>query len=62
MLCEKAVEMLRDLIASHDCDIRYVSPKIKSRIACLYLPLLSIVMDNYSSLHKVCLYSVHVYA
>lgn len=47
------MEVLRDLLASHDSDIRYTSEETKSRIACIYLPLLSVVMDNYSRLYKV---------
>ena len=52
-LREQAVEVLRDLLSSHDSDIRYTSSETKARIACIYLPLLSVVMDNYSRLYKV---------
>ena len=55
-LREQAVEVLRDLLASHDSDIRYTSPETRSRIACIYLPLLSVVMDNYCRLYKVGVY------
>ncbi len=44
--------MLRDLLASHDSDSRYNSPECRARIASIYLPLLSIVMDNYAHLYK----------
>ncbi|XP_003391040.2 PREDICTED: dedicator of cytokinesis protein 7-like, partial [Amphimedon queenslandica] len=49
-LREQSVEVLRDLLASHDSDIRYTN--FRSRISSIYLPLLSIVMDNYHRLYK----------
>lgn len=51
-LREQAIECLRDLLASHDSDSRYNSPESRARIASIYLPLLSIVMDNYQHLYK----------
>uniref|UniRef100_A0A1X7SYM2 C2 DOCK-type domain-containing protein n=1 Tax=Amphimedon queenslandica TaxID=400682 RepID=A0A1X7SYM2_AMPQE len=47
---QQSVEVLRDLLASHDSDIRYTN--FRSRISSIYLPLLSIVMDNYHRLYK----------
>ena len=44
--------MVRDLLASHDSDGRYNKPSARARIASLYLPLLSIIMDNYQHLYK----------
>ena len=44
--------MLRDLLAGHDSDLRYNSPEARSKIASVYLPLLSVVMDNYQLLYK----------
>ena len=44
--------MVRDLLASHDSDSRYNKPSARARIASLYLPLLSIVMDNFQCLYK----------
>ena len=44
--------MVRDLLASHDSDSRYNKPPARARIASLYLPLLSIVMDNFQCLYK----------
>ena len=52
-LREQAVEVVRDLISSHDSDCRYSNPEVRSRIASIYLPLLSIVMDNFQCLYKV---------
>ena len=42
---KQAVDVIRDLIASHDLDQRYDSTICRNRIAALYLPLLAIVMD-----------------
>ena len=47
------MEVLRDLLAAHDSDIRYVAPESRSRIASIYLPLLSVVMDSFQRLYKV---------
>lgn len=51
-LREQAIEVVRDLLASHDSDSRYNKPPARARIASLYLPLLSIIMDNYQYLYK----------
>ena len=51
-LREQAVEMLRDLVAAHDNDIRYSSAESRKRIATIYFPLLPIVMQHYSVLFK----------
>lgn len=51
-LREQAIEVLRDLLASHDSDTRYNSPEARARIASIYLPLLSITMDNFQHLYK----------
>lgn len=51
-LREKAIQVLRDLLASHDSDLRYNSGEARAKIASIYLPLLSIVMDNYQLLYK----------
>ncbi len=51
-LREQAFQVLRDLLASHDSDARYNSPECRARIASLYLPLLSVVMDNFGHLYK----------
>lgn len=50
-LREQAVEVVRDLLASHDADPRYQSQSSRERIAMLYMPLLSIVMDNLANLY-----------
>ena len=51
-LREKAIQVLRDLLAGHDSDLRYNSREARAKIASIYLPLLSIVMDNYQLLYK----------
>lgn len=51
-LREQAVELVRDLMASHDADVRYQSRRSRERIAMLYMPLLSIVMDNLANLYN----------
>jgi len=44
-LMKQAVDVIRDLIASHDLDPRYDSVVCRNRIAALYVPLIAIVMD-----------------
>ena len=44
-LMRQAVDVIRDLIASHDLDHRYDSVVCRNRIAALYVPLIAIVMD-----------------
>ncbi|EDW04302.1 GH11724 [Drosophila grimshawi] len=45
----KAINCIRNLLASHDS--RY-DTEARSRVASLYIPLLSIVMDTFSQLHQ----------
>ena len=51
-LREQAIEVVRDLLASHDSDSRYNKLTARARIASLYLPLLSTIMDLYPHLYK----------
>ena len=51
-LREQAIQVLRDLLAGHDSDLRYNNPEARAKIASIYLPLLSIVMDNYQLFYK----------
>lgn len=51
-LREQAIQVLRDLLAGHDSDLRYNSGEARAKIASIYLPLLSVVMDNYQLLYK----------
>ena len=43
--------LIRDLLASHDANPRYQSQSSRERIVMLYMPLLSIVMDNVANLY-----------
>jgi len=43
--------MVRNLLCSHDTDPRFRDPEVKARVACLYLPLIGIVMDTLPQLH-----------
>lgn len=47
----KAVNMVRNLLTGHDGDPRYEDAECRARVAALYLPLLTIVMDNLHQLH-----------
>ena len=51
-LREQAIQVLRDLLAGHDSDLRYNTTESRAKIASIYLPLLSIVMDNFQLLYK----------
>lgn len=51
MIQHKAINVIRDLMASHDSDMRFQDLDIKSRIASLYLPLLGIVMESLNQLY-----------
>ncbi|XP_071439283.1 dedicator of cytokinesis protein 7 [Hetaerina americana] len=50
-LHNKAVNIIRNLMTSHDCDPRYSEPQCKARVAALYLPLIGIVMDSLAQLY-----------
>lgn len=43
---------MRDLLAGHDSDSRYNTLESRATISSIYLPLLSVVMDNYQHLYK----------
>lgn len=46
-----ALNILKNLIAKHELDDRYKSKGQKNRIALIYLPWLSIVLENLNRLH-----------
>ena len=50
-LQHNAINVIRDLMASHDADLRFQDIDIKSRVASLYLPLLGIVMESLNQLY-----------
>ena len=47
----KAVNMVRNLLTSHDFDTRFVEGNVRSRVANLYLPLIAIIIDNLTKLY-----------
>jgi hypothetical protein len=40
----KAINLIRNLLASHDADPRYKDRDVKARVATLYLPLMDVVL------------------
>ena len=46
----KAVNMVRNLLTSHDFDSRFNETNLRSRVANLYLPLIAIIIDNFQKL------------
>lgn len=52
VLHSKVVNIIRNLMTSHDSDVRYAEPECKARVAALYLPLLLIVMDMLPQLYS----------
>ena len=48
----KAVNCIRCLLTSHDVDIRFQEPALRSRVANLYLPLIAIIIDNLGKLYS----------
>ncbi|KAH8283104.1 hypothetical protein KR054_012188, partial [Drosophila jambulina] len=48
----KAIRCVRNLMTSHDLDTRYSDTEARARVASLYIPLLSIVMDSIPQLHQ----------
>ena len=48
---DQAIDCITDLIKCHDSDTRYDEPSCRARVASLYLPLLGIVIENFSLLH-----------
>ena len=51
LLHSKAINVVKNLLMSHDSDPRYRDRDIKARVALLYLPILGIVMDTIAQLH-----------
>ncbi|XP_041104640.1 dedicator of cytokinesis protein 8-like isoform X1 [Polyodon spathula] len=47
---KKAINATHSLLCSHDLDQRCSRPEVRSKIAALYLPLISIIMDSLSHL------------
>ncbi|XP_056378742.1 dedicator of cytokinesis protein 8 isoform X2 [Hyla sarda] len=47
----KAINAIHSLLSSHDLDPRYQKTEIKNKIAALYLPLVSTILDAVPQLH-----------
>uniref|UniRef100_A0AAR2KZ84 Dedicator of cytokinesis 7 n=1 Tax=Pygocentrus nattereri TaxID=42514 RepID=A0AAR2KZ84_PYGNA len=45
------INVVHNLLSSHDSDPRYADPEVKARVAMLYLPLIGIVMETLPQLH-----------
>lgn len=41
----RAANLVRNLLTSHDYDVRYVDANCKARVATLYLPLIGVLLD-----------------
>uniref|UniRef100_A0A4W2DFD1 Dedicator of cytokinesis 7 n=1 Tax=Bos indicus x Bos taurus TaxID=30522 RepID=A0A4W2DFD1_BOBOX len=50
-LHKKVINMVHNLLSSHDSDPRYSDPQTKARVAMLYLPLIGIVMETVPQLY-----------
>uniref|UniRef100_A0A4W3ICG8 Dedicator of cytokinesis 7 n=1 Tax=Callorhinchus milii TaxID=7868 RepID=A0A4W3ICG8_CALMI len=50
-LHKKVVNVVHNLLSSHDSDPRYAEPEVKARVALLYLPLIGIIMEAVPQLY-----------
>ncbi|NP_001277565.1 dedicator of cytokinesis protein 7 isoform 1 [Mus musculus] len=50
-LHKKVINMVHNLLSTHDSDPRYSDPQIKARVAMLYLPLIGIIMETVPQLY-----------
>uniref|UniRef100_A0A670ZWL9 Dedicator of cytokinesis protein 7 n=1 Tax=Pseudonaja textilis TaxID=8673 RepID=A0A670ZWL9_PSETE len=48
---EKVINMVHNLLSSHDSDPRYSDPQVKARVATLYLPLIGVIMESVPQLY-----------
>ena len=46
-----AINLIRNLLASHDADPRYKDVEVRARVASLYLPLIGIIIDSLPQLY-----------
>uniref|UniRef100_A0AAR2K8D4 Dedicator of cytokinesis 7 n=1 Tax=Pygocentrus nattereri TaxID=42514 RepID=A0AAR2K8D4_PYGNA len=51
ILDPEVINVVHNLLSSHDSDPRYADPEVKARVAMLYLPLIGIVMETLPQLH-----------
>lgn len=47
----RAANLVRNLLTSHDWDNRYADANCKARVATLYLPLVSVLLDGLPHLY-----------
>uniref|UniRef100_A0A670ZX08 Dedicator of cytokinesis protein 7 n=1 Tax=Pseudonaja textilis TaxID=8673 RepID=A0A670ZX08_PSETE len=50
-LHKKVINMVHNLLSSHDSDPRYSDPQVKARVATLYLPLIGVIMESVPQLY-----------
>uniref|UniRef100_A0A8C4VAA6 Dedicator of cytokinesis 7 n=1 Tax=Falco tinnunculus TaxID=100819 RepID=A0A8C4VAA6_FALTI len=50
-LHKKVINMVHNLLSSHDSDPRYADPQVKARVAMLYLPLIGVIMETVPQLY-----------
>ncbi|XP_077134971.1 dedicator of cytokinesis protein 7 isoform X11 [Ranitomeya variabilis] len=50
-LHKKVINMVHNLLSTHDSDPRYADPEVKARVAMLYLPLIGIIMETVPQLY-----------
>ncbi|KAM8931057.1 dedicator of cytokinesis protein 7 isoform 1-T1 [Pelodytes ibericus] len=50
-LHKKVINMVHNLLSTHDSDPRYADPEVKARVTVLYLPLIGIVMESVPQLY-----------
>ncbi|XP_053549637.1 dedicator of cytokinesis protein 7 isoform X10 [Bombina bombina] len=50
-LHKKVINMVHNLLSTHDSDPRYADREVKARVAMLYLPLIGIVMETVPQLY-----------
>ncbi|XP_078411952.1 dedicator of cytokinesis protein 7-like isoform X1 [Cetorhinus maximus] len=53
LIRREAVSLLHSLLASHDRDLRLWNPKVKVKVAALYLPLLGVVLNALPQLQNL---------
>uniref|UniRef100_A0A8C3NL04 Uncharacterized protein n=1 Tax=Geospiza parvula TaxID=87175 RepID=A0A8C3NL04_GEOPR len=47
----RVINMVHNLLSSHDSDPRYADPQVKARVAMLYLPLIGVIMETVPQLY-----------
>uniref|UniRef100_A0A8B9CXE0 Dedicator of cytokinesis 7 n=1 Tax=Anser brachyrhynchus TaxID=132585 RepID=A0A8B9CXE0_9AVES len=50
-IISRVINMVHNLLSSHDSDPRYADPQVKARVAMLYLPLIGVIMETVPQLY-----------